>query len=298
MRVHLVDGTYELFRHHFAVPSHVTTAGEEVGAVRATAGSILSILERGATHVGVATDHVIESFRNGLWPGYKSSAGVPPELLAQFPVLEDVLEALGLTVWAMVEHEADDALASAARVAAADDRVDQVVICTPDKDLGQCVGGKVVQLDRRKNTVTDAAGVVDKFGVPAGSITDFLALVGDSADGYPGLKGWGRASTAAVLRGFRHIEDVPDDPGQWKARGVTVRGAASLAATLRDQRALALLFKELATLRDDLDVGAVDEWQWRGPADGVDAVVARIDAPELAARATALAAQRSGVPRS
>ena len=294
MKVHLVDGTYELFRHHFAVPSHVTADGREVAAVRGTAGSVLSMLERGATHVAVATDHVIESFRNELWPGYKSSAGVPPELLSQFPLLEDVLRALGFTVLAMTEHEADDALASAARVAAADTRVEQVLVCTPDKDLGQSVGGKVVQLDRRKRAVTDAQGIVDKFGVPPESVADYLALVGDSADGFPGLKGWGAASSGVVLRAFRRIEDIPDDPGQWKARGVTVRGAASLAATLRDQRALALLFKELATLRDDLPVGDVDSWEWRGPASDVDDAVARIDAPELATRAKGIADRRSG----
>jgi 5'-3' exonuclease len=221
---------------------------------------------------------------------------VPPELLAQFPVLEEVLTALGLTVWAMVEHEADDALASAARFAAADERVDQVVICTPDKDLGQCVGGKVVQLDRRKDHVTDAAGVVAKFGVPPESVPDWLALVGDSADGFPGLKGWGATSAAAVLRAFPRVEDIPDDPSEW--RGVAVRGAATLAATLREQRARALLFKDLATLRAEIDVGAVDAWEWRGPADGAGEVVERIDAPELATRASALAARRFGGARS
>src|SRR3954453_23307209 len=229
--VHLVDGTYELFRHHFAVPSHIDPDGMEVAAVRGVLGTVLMMLEQGATHVGVATDHVIESFRNDLWAGYKTSEGMPPELLAQFPLLEDGLEALGVTVWAMVDQEADDALAAAARVARDDDRVDRAIICTVDKDLGQCVEDpKVVQLDRRKGgQLIDEAGVRERFGVGPRSIPDYLALVGDSADGFPGLPGWGAKSTATVLARYEHVDAVPDDARDWD---VEVRGAAKLAATL------------------------------------------------------------------
>src|SRR5258707_927853 len=192
MDVHVIDGTYELFRHFFAVPSSADVNGQEVGAVRGVLVSILSMIERGATHLGVATDHVVESFRNDLYPGYKTSEGVPPELLSQFPILEEALEAMGVTVWPEVYFEADDALASAAAKAALDDRVRQIFICTPDKDLGQCVvGTRVVQLDRRRNLLRDEAGVIAKFGVKPESIADYLAVVGDSADGFPGVRGWG-----------------------------------------------------------------------------------------------------------
>lgn len=292
VRVHLVDGTYELFRHFFAVPSHVTSAGEEVGAARAVVGSVLGMLEAGATHLGVATDKVIESFRNERWAGYKSSEGVPPQLLAQFPLLEEALRAVGVAVWDVVEHEADDALASAARVAAADPRVEQVLICTPDKDLAQCVvGTRVVQLDRRRGSVLDEAGVVAKFGVPPSSIPDYLALVGDSADGFPGLQGWGAKSAATVLARYGTIEAVPDDPAAWE---VTVRAAAKLAATLAAERELALLFRDLATLRDGLDVGTVDGWEWRPPTDrlGLDRWARRLDDPVLEARVDALGRER------
>ncbi len=230
MEVHLLDGTYELFRHYFAVPSYRNSAGEEVGAVRGVLGTVLTMLEDGATHLGVATDHVIESFRNELWPGYKTGAGVDPDLLGQFPLLEEALEALGVRVWAMVDQEADDALAAAAALASADPRVERVLICTPDKDLAQCVvDPRVVQLDRRSGRLFDEAGVREKFGVPPASIPDWLGLVGDSADGFPGLPGWGAKSATTVLARYGHIEAIPEDGDAWD---VEVRGAAKLAATL------------------------------------------------------------------
>jgi 5'-3' exonuclease len=283
VRVHLVDGTYELFRYYFALPGHRDADGAEVDAVRGVLGSVLGLLEEGATHVGVATDHVIESFRNDLWPGYKTSAGVDAELLAQFPLLEDALRALGVTVWAMVEEEADDALAAAAHVAAADPRVERVLICTPDKDLAQCVHDPLVaQLDRRQRRLFDEAAVKGKFGVPPASIPDWLALVGDNADGFPGLPGWGAKSAAAVLARYGHVDAIPEDAAAWD---VTVRGAPKLAATLADGRREVLLFRDLATLRVDAPVGAVDDWRWRGPAADLDAWAHRLDAPELLTRA-------------
>jgi 5'-3' exonuclease len=292
MDVHLVDGTYELFRHHFAVPSHVDPTGMEVAAVRGVVGSMLALLEQGATHVGVATDHVVESFRNDLWPGYKTSAGMEPVLLAQFPLLEEALEALGVVVWAMVDYEADDALASAAAVGRDDDRMHRVFVCTPDKDLGQCVVDPVVaQFDRRKELVIDEAGVWEKFGVAPASIPDWLALVGDSADGFPGLPGWGAKSAAAVLAAYRHLDAIPADASAWS---VQPRGAAKLAATLAEGRDLAALFLDLATLRTDAEVGTVDDWEWRGPAPELGAVAARLGSPGFEKRALRLAEQRSG----
>jgi 5'-3' exonuclease len=290
MNVHLVDGTYEIFRHFFGAPPHRNADGEEVAATRGVLSSVLQLLEDGATHVGVATDHVIESFRNDLWPGYKTGDGIDPDLVSQFWPLEDALGAMGVFCWAMVDLEADDALASAAAVAADDDRVEQVVICTPDKDLGQCVQGtRIVQLDRRKDLLIDEAGVVAKFGVVPGSIPDYLALVGDSADGFPGLSGWGAKSASAVLARWLHIEDIPSDCGEWE---VTVRGAPKLADTLRANFDLASLFKDLATLRVDRTLLAhVDGLTWGGPASGFDDVCARLDAPALAKRAHALAAK-------
>ena len=276
MRVHLVDGTYELFRHFYGVPSHRNTAGEEVGATRAVVASMLALLDDGATHVGVATDRVIESFRNDLWPGYKDGSGIDPDLQAQFPLLEEALETLGVAVWAMVEDEADDALASAARVAAADERVEEALVCTPDKDLAQCVGGKVVQFDRRQRLRYDAEGVRTKFGVSPASIPDYLALVGDSADGFPGLAGWGAKSAAAVLAHYHQLEAIPAAAGQWE---VTVRNSPRLAATLAAQRPLALLFKTLATLRTDCEVGVVDDWCWRGPTPAFVDICRRLDYP-------------------
>jgi 5'-3' exonuclease len=292
MDVHLVDGTYELFRHHFALPSHLDAGGREVAAVRGTVLSVLGILEAGATHVGVATDHVIESFRNDLWPGYKTGEGVDPELLAQFPLLEDALGALGVIVWPMVDLEADDALASAARVASGDSRVARVFVCTPDKDLGQCVSDPtVVQLDRRRGgRLIDEAGVRERFGVDPVSIPDYLALVGDSADGFPGLPGWGARSAATVLARYGHLADIPDDAGAWT---VEVRGATKLAAILAAARPTAELFLELATLRTDAPVGAVDDWAWRGPGSELEEWTRRLDAVDLTRRAERLAAARS-----
>ncbi|HEX3948044.1 MAG TPA: 5'-3' exonuclease H3TH domain-containing protein [Acidimicrobiales bacterium] len=292
MQVHLVDGTYELFRHFFGAPPHRNAEGAEVAAVRGVLGSILGLLGDGATHVGVATDHVIESFRNDLWAGYKTGEGVDPALWSQAWPLEVALGALGVTVWPMVEVEADDALASAAATAADDPAVDQVVICTPDKDLGQCVRGtRVVQLDRRKAAVIDEDGVIAKFGVPPASIPDYLALVGDSADGFPGLPGWGARSAAAVLARWGRLEEIPADPAGWE---VPVRGAAKLAATLRDQQAEARLFKRLATLRVDRSLlGSAGELRWQGPTGDFPAICEVLDAPSLPRRAAALADRRA-----
>ena len=291
MNVHLVDGTYELFRHYYAVPSKVTAANEEVGAVRGVLNSMLQLLGDGATHVGFATDHVIESWRNDLWADYKNGQGIDPLLFRQFPLLEDATRAMGVTVWAMVEDEADDALASAAKVAAADPSVERVFICTPDKDLGQCVGGKVVQFDRRKQEIRDAEGVREKFGVPPESIPDYLALVGDSADGFPGLQGWGAKGAAKVLARWGHIEDIPDDVLTWDVNAPSVR---SMAARLTAEKDKALLFKVLATLKDDCTVGRVEEWEWRGPTPEFEAMTERLEAPDLLKRATALANKRGG----
>lgn len=293
MNVHLVDGTYELFRYHFALPSHMTTSGMEVAATRGVLGTCLQILEDGATHIGVATDHVIESFRNDLWPGYKTSEGMPPDLLAQFPLIERALEAAGFAVFPMEEFEADDALASAAAVAAADGEVDQVIICTPDKDLGQCVDGdRVVQLDRRQRTLIDEAGVIAKFGVRPASIPDYLALVGDSADGFPGLAGWGAKSSAAVLHRYDHIENIPPDGSDWE---VDVRGSAKLAMTLRENLDLALLFRRIATVeRDAPTITTVQELAWTGPTEDLVAVCDQIDGDGMLERAVLLADQRAG----
>jgi 5'-3' exonuclease len=260
--VHLVDGTYELFRHFYAVPSETDDRGREVGAARGVLASMRSMVNGGATHIGVATDQVIESFRNELWPGYKTGEGIDPALYSQFPILEDLLRQAGFVVWAMVEYEADDALASAAAKAALDPRVERVIICTPDKDLAQCVRGtRVVQLDRLRRVLRDEAGVVSKFGVPPASIPDYLALVGDSADGYPGLQGWGAKSAAAVLAKFGHLESIPDDYRAWT--GVNVARAGALAATLNRDRDRAFLFRDLATLRAEVPVfDSVDELRW------------------------------------
>lgn len=292
MRVHLVDGTYELFRHYFAVPSARDAEGGEVGAVRGVLGSILGLLAEGATHVGVATDHVVESFRNDLYPGYKTGEGIDPDLFRQFVPLEEALAEMGVRVWPTVELEADDALASAAASAADDDRVEQVIICTPDKDLSQSVQGtRVVQLDRRAGRIRDAAGVRDRFGVDPESIPDYLALVGDSADGFPGLPGWGAKSAAAVLGTYRHLEQIPRDPEDWEPK---VRGAARLAETLVREWDQALLFRTLATLRRDPNLlVSVDELLWAGPRPGFSALAAHLGMPGLADRASALAAART-----
>ena len=290
MLVHLVDGTYELFRHFFAVPSTKNPDGMEVAAIQGVLGSMLFLIGDGATHLGVATDHVIESFRNDLWPGYKTSAGVDPLLLAQFHPLEHALSAMGVAVFPMVEFEADDALAAAAVVAEADPRVAKVLICTPDKDLAQCVrGDRVLQFDRRARVVRDEAGVVAKFGVPPASIPDYLALVGDSADGYPGLPGWGAKSAGAVLARYGRLEAIPEKASAWD---VPVRSGSALAATLAAQREQAVLFRTLATLRPDAPtVADVDELRWRGPAPEFEAIAAWLGQPSLFARAQALASR-------
>jgi 5'-3' exonuclease len=279
MDVYLIDGTYELFRHFYAVPAARDRDGREVGAVRGVLTSLLGMMTAGQTFIGVATDHVIESFRNDLWSGYKTSAGIDPDLLAQFQLLEEALSALGVAVWPMVEFEADDALASAAVAAAADPRVDRVIICTPDKDLAQSVRGtRIVQMDRRKRTTRDEAGVIEKFGVPPASIPDYLALVGDASDGYPGLPGWGARSTAAVLAKYGHIESIPAD---WTSWHVSASRPSDLAATLGRDRDRALLFRDLATLRTDIVLfGNVNELRWSGPTIDFKSLGARLDAAE------------------
>jgi 5'-3' exonuclease len=292
VRVHLLDGTYELFRHYFAVPKKRNAAGLEVAAIEGVLGSVLGMFEGGCTHLGVATDHIIESFRNDLWPGYKSSAGVEEELLSQFWPLEDALRAMGVVVWDMVDLEADDALAAGALIASRDKRVEQVLICTPDKDVGQCVVGKhVVQFDRRKRELRDEDGVIEKFGVSPASIPDYLALTGDSSDGFPGLQGWGPKSASTVLARFERIEAIPEAHREW---GLELRGADRLAKTLAEGRELAMLFKDLATLRADTPViKSVDELLWTGPTPQFDSVAAELGAPELSSRAAAVASRRS-----
>ena len=293
MKVHLLDGTYELFRHHFALPPHVTADGRPVAAVRGVIESVLNLFgERDVTHLGVATDHVIESFRNDLYDGYKTGAGIDPDLWAQFHPLEDALEAMGVVVWPMVEFEADDAMAAAAAIADADPRVEQVLLLTPDKDLGQCVrGDRIVQFDRRKRLLIDEAGVKAKFGVGPASIPDYLALVGDTADGYPGLPGWGAKSAAAVLARYGKLEEIPVHVGKWDVPGL--RGAPKLAATLIDQLADAVLFRTIATVRLDAVATPVDELRWTGPTDRFEAVAAQLDAPGLVARAKGLAGRKA-----
>jgi 5'-3' exonuclease len=292
MKVHLVDGTYELFRHFFGAPPHRNKAGQEVAAVRGVLTSVFQMLTEGATHVGVATDHVIESFRNEMWPGYKTGEGIDPDLRSQFWPLEESLVAMGVVVWPMVDAEADDALASAAAVADDDPAVEQVIICTPDKDLGQCVRGtRVVQLDRRRDHLIDEDGVIEKFGVAPASIPDYLALVGDSADGFPGLAGWGAKSASTVLARWQHIEDIPEDAGAWN---VTVRSAAKLATTLLEDREHALLFKRLAQLRIDRALlPSVESLRWTGPTQGFTDLCRELDAIPLSKRVQALAASRA-----
>ena len=284
--MHLIDGTYELFRHFFAVPSAFDAKGNEVGAVRGVLMSMLGLIEGGATHVGVATDHVVESFRNELYAGYKTSEGVPEPLLAQFPVLEEALESMGVKVWPMVQWEADDALASAAVKAALDTQVRQVIICTPDKDLAQCVtGGRVVQLDRMRGILRDEAGVVTKFGVKPESIPDYLALVGDSADGFPGLEGWGPKGASLILSEYSHFENIPKDWRKWPS---SIRGAQRLAGVLFEQWNDAVLYRVLATLRQDVPVfESLDELHWNGPRAEFEEYSKRIQLPGLYTRAKA-----------
>jgi 5'-3' exonuclease len=290
--VYLIDGTYELFRHFYALPSARDEDGREVAAVRGVLMSVLAMINGGVTHVGVATDHVIESFRNQLWPGYKTGEGIDPDLKAQFPLLEEALSALGVAVWPMIEFEADDALASASAIAARDSAVDRVVICTPDKDLAQSVrGSRVVQMIRRGNTIRDEAGVVAKFGVAPASIPDYLALVGDSSDGYPGLRGWGPKSAAAVLAKYRHFEQIPADWTTWR---VNAANAGALSRTFRQEYERALLFRDLATLRADVPLFAsVDELRWSGPTAAFAPLAARLDRAKVVQPDGTVAAARA-----
>jgi 5'-3' exonuclease len=294
--IYLVDGTYELFRHYYALPSAKDAQGREVAAVRGVLASMLGMIKGGAKHIAVATDHVIESFRNALWPGYKTSAGVERELLAQFPLLEEVLSAAGIVVWPMVEFEADDALAAGAAAAVGSKRVGQVIICTPDKDLAQCVeGSRIVQLNRRTGVTLDASGVMQKFGVPPASIPDYLALVGDSADGYPGLPGWGAKSSAAVLAKFGKIESIPADCREWR---VNAANASALAATLVRERESVLLFRTLATLRTDIPLfDDLDQLRWNGPTPAFEELAARLDAAVTAKRPATKGAAAPGRTR-
>lgn len=292
VQVYLIDGTYELFRHFFALPSAKDVNGQEVGAVRGVLGSVVSMLERGATHIGVATDKVIESFRNGLYHGYKTGEGVAPELLSQFPILEEGLAAMGVTVWPMVYYEADDALASAALKASQDDRVTRVLICTPDKDLGQCVvGTRVVQLDRRRNITRDEAAIVAKFGVAPKSIPDYLAVVGDSADGFPGVAGWGSKAAAVTLSRYRQLEDIPKDWSKWDP---AIPRARSLSEALFASWSDALLFRDLATLRVDVPVfDTVEDLRWKLPRSQFDRFSQEIKASDLLRRVLSAASSRS-----
>jgi 5'-3' exonuclease len=280
LKIHLIDGTYELFRHYYALPSARDENGREIAATRGVLASVLGMIKSGATHLAVATDHVIESFRNDLWPGYKTSAGIDSDLLAQFPLLEEVLSAAGVVVWPMVEFEADDALAAAAAAAVAaalNTHVEQVVICTPDKDLAQCVRGtRIIQLNRRTRTTYDEAAIRQKFGVSPESIPDYLALVGDAADGYPGLAGWGAKSSAAVLAKFIHLESIPKDSREWR---VNAANASALADILCREWDNAVLFRKLATLRTDIALfDDVDQLRWKGPTPAFEAIAARLDA--------------------
>lgn len=287
--VHLIDGTYELYRQHFGQAVRHRTP-PPLSASRGVVTSTLQLLAGGATHVAVSVDHVIESFRNDLYDGYKTSEGMEPEILEQLPVMQEALRALGVPVWSMVKYEADDGLAAAAARADADARVDQVQMLTPDKDLGQMVkGNRVVQYDRRNDVIINETAVIEKFGVGPASIADWLGLVGDTADGFPGLPGWGAKSASNVLARYVHIENIPDDENQWQADGVVVRGAAKLAATLRGNREEALLFKKIATVVTDVDddvaIGSVDDWEWRGPTKDLAKIAQRLEMTDLIERA-------------
>jgi 5'-3' exonuclease len=277
VEIHLIDGTYELFRHYYALPSARDHKGREIAAVRGVLASVLGMIKGGSTHVAVATDHVIESFRNDLWSGYKTGDGIEPDLLAQFLLLEEVLAAAGIVVWPMVEFEADDAIAAAALAASKDNDVTRVIICTPDKDLAQCVSGtRIVQMNRRKRVTLDESGIVQKFGVSPESIPDYLALVGDTADGYPGLPRWGAKSSAAVLAKFLHLEAIPKDSRDWR---VNCTHPGTLANTLYREWENALLFRRLATLRTDIKLfDDVEELRWRGPTPSFDEIAAQLDA--------------------
>jgi 5'-3' exonuclease len=284
MQVHLVDGTYELYRQHFGQASKHKAPPPFAGTIGVLTSTI-QLLQDGATHIGVATDHIIESFRNNLYDGYKTSEGMEPVLLEQIPILEDALRAMGVTVWAMEEFEADDALASAAAVACEDRTVHKVLILTPDKDLGQCVQGKrVVQFDRRNNIMIDEDAVKEKFGVGPNSIADYLGLVGDTADGFPGLQGWGAKSASTVLAKYGSIDNIPDKHEQWISDGVAVRSAEKLAATLSTNRNDAALFKQLATLITTVPVGEIADWEWAGQTERFEEVAQKLGAPQLVER--------------
>ena len=293
MEVHLVDGTYELFRHHFAVPSHITNEGIEVAAVRGVLTSMMSLLEQNATHIGIATDRVVESFRNEMFDGYKTGEGTPPELFSQFPLLEAALDAAGFAVFSMERYEADDAMGAAAVKAASDSRVTQVLICTPDKDLAQVVNDKngIVQFDRRKEFIYDEQAVRDKFGILPESIPDYLALVGDTADGIPGLSGWGAKSSSTILAHYKHLENIPKNHEEWQ---ISLRGAHKLSATFSDQFEDALLYRQLATLDLNAPVmESVDELLWTGPKKHFSDVCEHLDAQRISDRADSLAASRN-----
>lgn len=295
MIVHLVDGTYELYRQHYGQAVRSSTPAPNAATI-GVLNSTFQLLNEGAAFIGVATDHVIESFRNDLYDGYKTSEGMEPEILTQIPIVEEALRSMGIMVWAMEEYEADDALGSAAAVASGDPRVEQVQIFSPDKDLGQCVSGRrVVQIDRRKMSkdgtgLIDEAAVMEKFGVPPSSIADWLGLVGDTADGFPGLPGWGAKSASSVLARYGSIENIPDDPAEWDVPGL--RGAAKLANALAENRELARLFRRIATVVTDVPVGRVDDWHWNGPRDDFAVFCADLGVPRLAEKVAGLANSR------
>lgn len=284
MKVHLIDGTYELFRHYYGAPPHKARDGTEVGATVGLLRSLLSLLDRpDTTHLACAFDHVIESFRNELFAGYKTGEGVEQDLLAQFPLAEQAVTALGVVAWPMVEFEADDALAAAASRFREAPEVEQIVICSPDKDLAQLVSGtRVVCWDRRRDTLLDEAGVIEKFGVRPESIPDWLALVGDSADGYPGIPGWGAKSASAVLSRYGHLEDIPRDPGEW---GLSPGRSSRLGESLKSHAQEVLLFRRLATLRRDVPLGeGLGDLEWQGARDQLKDLTSKWDVEGLAGR--------------
>ena len=284
MRIHLIDGTYELFRHFFGAPSHINSKGQEVGAVRAVASSMLSMVNQGATHIGIATDHVITSFRNELYDGYKDGSDLDPVILGQFNLLEEVLDSLGFMIFPMVDFEADDGLGAAARKAALNPDVEQVIICTPDKDLGQCLtqDEKIIQYDRRKELRITYETVIEKFGVAPESIPDYLGLVGDTADGFPGIKGWGAKSSATLLAHYHHIENIPNDHMEW---AMQVRSSQKLSESLNTDYELALLFKLIATIDYEAPTfETVSELKWNGPKDNYENILKSIDGDRILQR--------------
>ena len=284
MRIHLIDGTYELFRHFFGAPSHINSKGQEVGAVRAVSSSMLSMVNQGATHIGIATDHVITSFRNELYDGYKDGSDLDPVILGQFNLLEEVLDSLGFMIFPMVDFEADDGLGAAARKAALNPDVEQVIICTPDKDLGQCLtqDEKIIQYDRRKELRITYETVIEKFGVTPESIPDYLGLVGDTADGFPGIKGWGAKSSATLLSHYHHIENIPNDHMEW---AMQVRSSQKLSESLNTDYELALLFKLIATIDYEAPTfETVSELKWNGPKDNYENILKSIDGDRILQR--------------